>query len=83
MAFGHRSARRRGMLVGAAVASSRGKRREAAALQQAQAVSPATQPASTASADSVKLLKELADLRDHGVLTEEEFSAKKKQILGL
>lgn len=74
--LGHRSARRRGMVVGAAVASSRSKK------QQAAAAAPAPTPAPSTD-DSVEQLKKLAEFRDQGILTEDEFTAKKKQILGL
>ena len=40
------------------------------------------QPATTASEDPVDRLEKLADLRDRGVLTPEEFEAQKKRILG-
>lgn len=75
--MGPRRARRRGMVVGAAVASSRNKK--------SQAVSPQQPAANTASTDdnSIEQLKQLADLKDQGILTQEEFDAKKKQILGL
>jgi len=33
--------------------------------------------------DQIEVLKQLAALKDQGILTEEEFSAKKAQILGL
>jgi hypothetical protein len=33
--------------------------------------------------DYLSQLEKLADLRDRGILTEEEFAAKKKEILGL
>ena len=33
--------------------------------------------------DMIAALKQLKELVDEGILTEEEFSAKKKQILGL
>ncbi len=78
MPFGHRSARRRGMLVGAAVANKRAAARSAAPQPAAQA--PATAPAAD---DTVEQIKKLAELRDQGILTEEEFSAKKKLILGI
>ena len=77
--LGHRSARRRGMVVGAAVASSRSKKQQAAA---APTAAPAPTPAPSTD-DSVEQLKKLAELRDQGILTEDEFTAKKKQILGL
>jgi Short C-terminal domain len=48
----------------------------------AQAAEPA--PASAASEpDYVSELERLAQLRDQGILTDEEFEAKKKQILGI
>ncbi len=71
--LGRRSARRRGMVMGAAIASSRAKKQDAVA-------APA-QPVSTG--DNIEQLKQLAELRDQGILTEEEFAAKKKKLLGL
>jgi hypothetical protein len=67
------------MVVGAAVASSRNNKKQAAAAPPQQ---PAASPAST-SDDSIDQLKQLAELKDQGVLTQDEFDAKKKQILGL
>jgi hypothetical protein len=43
-------------------------------------VSATTPPAAASPADQ---LRELASLRDDGIITEEEFEAKKKQLLGL
>lgn len=87
MSLAKRSARRRGMLMGAAISSSRNKKRQAITNANAQApAQPApapAQPVQATSPDSVKLLRELADLRDAGILTEAEFTAKKQQILGL
>jgi hypothetical protein len=40
-------------------------------------------PAAPAAASTVDQLKELGELRSQGILTEEEFAAKKAQILGL
>jgi Short C-terminal domain len=40
-------------------------------------------PAGAGSEDFVAQLEQLASLRDAGILTEEEFAAKKAQILGL
>ena len=45
--------------------------------QQAVAGRPATP------ADAIAQLKELAALKDQGVLTEEEFTAQKTKILGM
>jgi len=70
-----------------------------AAAAQAQAAPPAPAPAPEAAApeaaapeaaapqaidsEQIELLKQLAGLKDQGILTEEEFAAKKAQILGL
>lgn len=86
MSLAKRSARRRGMLMGAAIANSRSKKAQAVVQSQASAAQPVPTPAQaddSNSNDNIKYLKELADLRDAGILTEEEFSAKKKQVLGL
>ena len=51
--------------------------------QQAPAApEPAAQPA-LSNEDQIKELQQLAQLKDQGILTQEEFDAKKKQILGL
>lgn len=42
-----------------------------------------SQQAAPAQDDTVEQLQQLAQLKDQGILTEEEFDAKKKQILGL
>ncbi len=49
--------------------------------QAAQAAAPAPQAAPQD--DTVVQLQQLAALKDQGILTQEEFDAKKKQILGL
>ncbi len=70
-----------------------------AAAAQAQAAPPAPAPADEPAApepaapeaaapqaidsEQIELLKQLAGLKDQGILTEEEFAAKKAQILGL
>jgi hypothetical protein len=43
---------------------------------------PAPAPAAGAQADVVSQLRELAKLRDEGILTEEEFAAQKAKLLG-
>jgi hypothetical protein len=56
------------------------------AQQDTQAAQPAAQaPAAQAPApdDTAAQLQQLAALKDQGILTEEEFAAKKKQILGI
>jgi hypothetical protein len=51
-----------------------------AAAQQAAA---AQQPAQPAEPDYAAELEKLAQLKNQGILSEEEFEAKKKQILGI
>jgi hypothetical protein len=48
------------------------------AYQQAPAPAPAAAPA----ADPIQQLKELAELKQQGILTDEEFAAQKAKILG-
>jgi Short C-terminal domain len=50
------------------------------AAQQAYAAPPAAAPAAP---DYAAELEQLAQLKAQGILTEEEFEAKKKQILGI
>ncbi len=62
------------------------KQQEAAAAQQAAAPAPAPAPAPRAPSggmDEAKMqrLKQLGDLKNSGVLTEEEFAAEKAKIL--
>ena len=49
------------------------------------AAAPEAEPAAPEAAESPQIeeLRQLAALKDQGILTEEEFSAKKAQILGL
>ena len=65
-----------------------------AAAAQAQEAPPAPAPVYVAAApeaaapdaidsEQIEMLKQLAALKDQGILTEEEFAAKKAQILGL
>ena len=49
------------------------------AYQQQQPAPPATQPSA---GDVVQQLKDLADLKNQGILTEEEFAAQKARVLG-
>jgi hypothetical protein len=50
-----------------------------------QAAPPAAAPAPAAPAqpDEMAQIQQLATMKDQGLLTEEEFAAKKKQILGI
>jgi membrane protease subunit (stomatin/prohibitin family) len=54
---------------------------EAEAYEQMQQAPP-QQPAAAPQEDTVSQLKELAELKDAGILTEEEFAAQKAKILG-
>lgn len=84
MSLAHRSARRRGMIMGAAISSSRANKRatsQAGTPVQPAPAQPAVEPSSTD--DTVEQIKKLAELRDQGILTEEEFGAKKKKLLGI
>jgi hypothetical protein len=59
---------------------------EEADQQQAYAPSqppPPAQPAAAAAPDYTAQLEQLAKLRDDGVITAEDFEAKKKQLLGI
>ena len=51
--------------------------------QQAQAAPQAAAPAAAAQHDYVAELEQLSQLKNQGIITEDEFEAKKKQILGL
>ena len=50
---------------------------------QAQQTAPAPQQAAPAESDDIAELKKYAALKDQGIITEEEFAAKKSQILGI
>jgi hypothetical protein len=49
---------------------------------QQQYAEPAPAPAPAPAVDPIAQLKELAALKDQGILTEEEFTAQKAKILG-
>jgi predicted Zn-dependent peptidase len=55
--------------------------RQAIANMQGTPTSPA--PASASQPDYIEELQRLASLRDSGIITNEEFEAKKQQLLGL
>jgi Short C-terminal domain len=87
------------VVAGTAASMGARSAQRSAAAAQAQATPPAPAPADEPAApepaapepaapqgiDSAQIeqLKQLAALKDQGILTEEEFSAKKAQILGL
>jgi len=85
------AAARTAVVAGTATAVSgrvarRQQRRYAAQDEQAyqeQAAAPAPAAAAAAESDYMAELEELAKLRDQGILSPEEFEAKKKQILGI
>lgn len=74
---GRRQGRRRGLIVGAAIGSAAARRNN-----QAEEAAPAPQPA-VSDDDQYLQLEKLGQLHKDGILTDEEFEAKKKQILGL
>lgn len=52
------------------------------AQQAQQAAAPSPAPAGGMSDDTINQLKQLGELKDQGVLTEDEFEAQKKKLLG-
>jgi hypothetical protein len=50
---------------------------------QAAPAAQAAAPAAPSQADYIEELMKLAELKDMGIVSEEEFEAKKKQLLGL
>ena len=54
-----------------------------AAAQEAPPAAAAVPAAAPAGDDTTAQLKKLADLHDQGVLTDEEFAASKKKLLGI
>jgi Short C-terminal domain len=65
--------------------SRRTSRRMSAAQAPPPAAAPPAAPAQAAPAqqDDMAEIQQLAAMKDQGILTEEEFQAKKKQILGI
>jgi len=55
---------------------------QAAYDQQQAAAAPAPAPAAAPAVDPIERIKELAQLKDQGILTEEEFAAQKAKLLG-
>jgi membrane protease subunit (stomatin/prohibitin family) len=58
-------------------------RRQARRWGEQDAAQQAEQPAAPAQDDTYAQLEKLGQLKEQGILTQEEFDAKKKQILGL
>jgi|GEM_PF-2321659 membrane protease subunit (stomatin/prohibitin family) len=63
--------------------SRRTSRRMADAQTPQQAAPPPAAAAAPAQQDDMAQIQQLATMKDQGLLTEEEFQAKKKQILGI
>lgn len=75
---------RTAVISGTATATSnRVSRRQAKKWGAQEAQQAPVQEAAPAADPMVAQLEQLAQLRDQGILTPEEFDAKKKQILGL
>ena len=51
--------------------------------EPAEAAAPSPAPATAPEPEYVRELERLSQLRDQGILSQEEFEAKKKQILGI
>jgi len=56
---------------------------QAALAQQGDQTPAQSSPTKSAQSDYLAELEKLGQLRDNGIITEEEFQAKKKQLLGL
>jgi len=69
--------------VSGKVARGQQAKYEAQQQQQAAAAPPPAAPAAEPAEDPILVIQKLAALRDQGILTEEEFTAKKAQLLGL
>ena len=78
-------AARTAVVVGTANAVSNKQQQKYAnkAAAQEEAAAEQAAPAAAPQDDLATQLESLAKLRDQGILTEEEFSAKKAQILGI
>lgn len=71
-----------------AVSGKVARNQQAKAVQQKQSQQAAQAPApdaaqGEANEDPLVQIQKLAELKDQGILTEEEFTAKKQQLLGL
>lgn len=76
-------AARTAVVVGTANAVSNRQQEKHANQAAAQQAEAAPAPAEPAADDLTAQLEALAKLRDQGILTDEEFAAKKAQILGI
>jgi len=84
-----RTMARTAVIAGTATAVSGSVRRHQDAKYQEQAAAQEPQvvyeqaPPAPAQDDSMAELQKLAELHNQGILTDEEFAAKKKQVLGI
>jgi hypothetical protein len=62
--------------------ANRWSQQEEAQYQQQQAAQPAPAAPAAAAPDPIEQLKELAELKNQGILTDAEFEAQKAKILG-
>lgn len=77
-----RGVARTAAIAGTATAVSNNvSRRQAQRWQQQEAQQAPDQPAPAAMGPPIEQLKELANLKEQGVLTEEEFAAQKAKLL--
>jgi membrane protease subunit (stomatin/prohibitin family) len=75
---------RTAVVAGTATAVSNNVSRRQANRWQAEEQPQNQQPAQSPAEDDLSTqLQQLAELKDQGILTEEEFNAKKRQILGI
>jgi putative oligomerization/nucleic acid binding protein len=70
-----------GYMAGKKMGGRDGGAQDGAYEEPAAAAPPPAAPASGISNDSIARLKQLAELRDQGVLTDEEFNAEKQKVL--
>jgi hypothetical protein len=85
-----RGVARTAVVAGTATAvSNRVSRRQASrwsqqgAAQEQYAEQPSVPPPAAPAQDEMAEIQQLAQMKEQGILTEEEFAAKKKQILGI
>jgi hypothetical protein len=75
----------RGAVIGGVAyhAAKRGSSAGQQEQEQAQNETPEQAPAPEAARDPIEQIKELSELRAQGILTDEEFTAEKKKLLGI
>ena len=69
------------MIAGAAISSSRAKKQAAAQSSAPQPAAPVATSVGNSTDEMIAQLEKLGALKDKGILTQEEFDTKKKQIL--